>query len=253
MNLNHKPTEEAYAELQQACDFFNQELFNGQLPAFLITMQRQKNTMGYLSKSRFVHRNGTTIDELALNPAFFAVVPLIEILQTIVHEQTHQWQAYFGKPSRSGYHNTQWANKMESVGLMPSSTGQPGGHRTGQHMGDYTIPGGLFDLATQKLLSTGFAVSWFDRFPEPPPPKYAQDENGNVQLALMTMGIEAGPSTSMHVSRPGMFQLPQTENKSNREKYTCPECRINAWGKPGLKLICADCNKLLTSDVDEEM
>lgn len=49
---------------------------------------------------------------------------------------THLWQYHFGKPGRRGYHNKEWANKMESIGLMPSSTGQPGGDKTGDKMAE---------------------------------------------------------------------------------------------------------------------
>lgn len=37
-----RATERAYNELQQAFDFYNQRLFNGELPDCLITFQRGK-------------------------------------------------------------------------------------------------------------------------------------------------------------------------------------------------------------------
>ena len=46
-----RATERAYNELQQAFDFYNQRLFNGELPDCLITFQRGKNTMGYLGSA----------------------------------------------------------------------------------------------------------------------------------------------------------------------------------------------------------
>ena len=51
-------------------------------------------------------------------------------------------QHLFGKPSRRGYHNKECADAMEASGLMPSSTGQFGGRRTGQHMDHYIVEGG---------------------------------------------------------------------------------------------------------------
>ena len=36
-----------------------------------------------------------------------------------------------------GYHNAEWASKMESVGLVPSTTGAPGGARVGQAVSHY--------------------------------------------------------------------------------------------------------------------
>ena len=71
----------------------------------------------------------------------------------------HAWQQHFGNPGRRGYHNEEWADKMESIGLMPSSTGKLGGSRTGEKMADYAIKGGLFMQATDKLLAAGCQAS----------------------------------------------------------------------------------------------
>lgn len=139
-----KPTQQTYEELQVTYDHFNEALFDGSLPPCLITLQRKKKTYGYFSAERFVHANGTRTDEIAMNPAYFAVYPPEEIMQTLVHEMAHLWQYHFGKPGRRGYHNKEWADKMESIGLMPSSTGKPGGARTGDSMADYAIEGGQF-------------------------------------------------------------------------------------------------------------
>lgn len=109
------PTEQAYEELRTAFEFFNRELFGGRLPVCLITLQRRRNCYGFFARRQFVDTRGETTDELAVNPAFFMVVPLAEILQTMAHEQAHLWQAHFGKPGRRGYHNRQWARKMFST------------------------------------------------------------------------------------------------------------------------------------------
>src|SRR5690554_7341919 len=73
------PTTQAYAELQQAFEHYNVDLFDGQIPRCLITMQREKRAYGYYSTQRFVHRDDhTTIDEIAINPAYFGIVPLLD-------------------------------------------------------------------------------------------------------------------------------------------------------------------------------
>lgn len=229
-----KPTQQAYEELQVAYDHFNQTLFDGSLPTCLITLQREKKTYGYFSAERFVHADGKRTDEIAMNPAYFAVCPPEEIMQTLVHEMTHLWQYHFGKPGRGGYHNKEWASKMESIGLMPSSTGQPGGARTGDKMADYAIEGGLFMEEYNKLMQEDFRISWMDRFP-------ARDrllaalESGNIQQFagdLSEMGIEVSENGEMSIKQ---------GNKSNRIKYTCPKCETNLWGKPELNVICGDC------------
>lgn len=267
--LNPRPTEEAYAELQQCFDFYNAELFDGQLPHCLITFQREKRTMGYFSRKRFVRMDGTAhADEIALNPEYFAIVPLIEVLQTVVHEMVHAWQFHFGTPSRACYHNTEWANKMEAIGLMPSDTGAPGGKRTGQKMGDYPVPGGRFMLATQRLLASGFAISWLDRFPaHAPVPQVSTSIAATLKQHPASMVLEAnapqedvrdnaslGAYAALAFATPAQTQagLELQErglgNRSNRSKYTCPGCGNGVWGKPRLNVICGDCNNKFSEE-----
>lgn len=100
-----------------------------------------------------------------MNPAYFAVCPPEEIMQTLCHEMCHLWQHHFGKPGRRGYHNKEWADFMEAIGLMPSSTGAPGGARTGDKMADYAIEGGRFLEAYESLMTDDYRISWMDRFP----------------------------------------------------------------------------------------
>lgn len=222
------PTTQAYAELQGAFEHYNRMLFDGVLPHCLITMQREKRTYGYFSRRRFVHTvDQRSTDEIAINPSYFAVVPLLEILQTIVHEMVHAWQAHFGNPSRPGYHNQEWADKMEAIGLMPSSDGKPGGARTGQKMADYPIPGGAFLVATEELLTSNFKISWCDRFP----PEEAAASRPTSSAAALGAGLT------------GILE-PVAGNRSNRIKFRCPVCAAQAWGKPTLLLICgnSDCD-----------
>ncbi|BCX51909.1 MULTISPECIES: SprT-like domain-containing protein [Comamonas] len=250
------PTQETYNELQMAYDHFNERLFGGQLPSCLITLQREKRTFGYFSAARFASLDGSTTDEIAMNPTYFAVVPIIETLQTQVHEMTHLWQHHFGKPGRGRYHNEEWARKMESIGLMPSSTGQPGGARTGDSMADYAVEGGRFLAACDELLTANFTLSWYDRFP-------SADHviAGQASMANHIQGIEGtkppmasipalaeavkptGLAVAATAGEDGVLTTPA--NRSNRVKYSCSGCKnpVSVWGKPGIKLICGECRK----------
>ena len=147
------PTRSTYDGLTEAYDFFNARLFGGRLPRCLITMQRQKAAYGYFAGGRFGAVDGTEItDEIALNPSHFRSRTTEESLSTLVHEMTHLEQHHFGKPSRNGYHNKQWAALMHAVGLVPSSTGAPGGKETGQKVSHYIAGGGPFDVACAELV-----------------------------------------------------------------------------------------------------
>ncbi len=229
-----KPTEETYSELQTAYDTFNRLLFGGQLPDCIITLQRNKNTQGYFSEKRFTNRHGAKVDEIAMNPTYFAVFPLIETMGTLCHEQHHLWQAHFGKPGRGRYHNVEWANKMESNGLMPSSTGQPGGARTGDYMADYAIEGGRFLTACDVLITQDFKISWYDRFA----PHIAMQAGQKA----VSLSLDLSDELSAIPTDDGVEISIEQVNKSNRSKYSCG-CEINVWGKPGLHLICGECKK----------
>lgn len=159
------PTNQVHQALQFAYDFFNRSLFRGELPPCLISLQRKAKTQGYFSFRRFIAEDGRYTDEIALNPEFFGVLPVLDTLSTLVHEMCHLWQQHFGRPGRRGYHNKEWADKMEAIGLMPSDTHKPGGKRTGEHMGDYILEDGLFMQAARNLLKTEFSIHWYDVYP----------------------------------------------------------------------------------------
>ena len=222
-----QPTEETYGELQTAFDHFNAVLFGNQLPGCLITLQRDSRSDGYFVPERFVNAQGEKTDEIALNPMFFAVVAPARVMQSMCHNMVHLWQAHYGTPGRRRYHNKEWAGMMESIGLMPSDTGEEGGRKVGEKMRDYVIPGRAFEEACNELLTADFTITWKDRFPD-------KEQLENV-VAGDVEGIEPNELAAMGI------EMDAPEQKSNRDKYTCPECKINAWGKPGLSLICGNC------------
>jgi len=208
------PTRSTYDGLTEAYDFFNRRLFGSRLPRCLITMQRQKKAYGYFAGGRFGTKNGDEVtDEIALNPAYFRTRTTRESLSTLVHEMTHLEQHHEGKPSRSGYHNKQWAGLMRRVGLIPSDTGAPGGKDTGQQMTHYIEPGGAFDQACAELEAQGFAVRYVELWGDP--------EKRRKKAASKT-------------------------------KYTCPDCAANAWAKPAINLICGDCDQTMTAEEAED-
>jgi hypothetical protein len=226
-------TEENYTELLTAYEFFNDRLFDGKLPGCLITMQRNKRTLGYYSMDRFVNRTGSRADEIAMNPMYFAARDISEAMQTLVHEMCHQWQRHFGTPSRGRYHNREWGDRMESIGLMPSSTGRPGGKKRGDQMMDYPIEGGLFEKACDELVTNDFTITWLDRFATIPNGGTGAD--AETISDLEDVGVVFGPT-----GQPG------PGGKPTRVKYAHPCAEldgkiINIWGKPGLNVNCGDC------------
>ena len=199
-------TTRVYSALARASAHFDKTLFGSSLPKFMITWQRKRNSRGYFASGRFKAREGeTVVDEVALNPTYFAERTTKEILSTLVHEQVHAWQRQHGKPSRTGYHNVEWAKKMEELGLVPSTTGQPGGDKTGQSVSHFIEAGGPFDRACDDLINQGFKIEIEDREKAAAPAKRAANAS------------------------------------RNKLTYSCSGCGANTWGKAGLNLICGDC------------
>ncbi|TWA81557.1 SprT-like family protein [Azospirillum brasilense] len=214
------PTAQAYGDLNRAYEFFNERLFGGDLPGCLITFQRKKGCAGYFSGRRFRSADGSEVtDEIALNPVHFHM-GTVEVLQTLVHEMVHLWQHHYGTPSRATYHNTEWADKMEAVGLIPSDTGQPGGKRVGQKVSDYPAPGGPFELACDDLVRDGYGVAWIEN---------------TVSAAAAIAGDSISDDGEGDEAEDAEAAAAAAKKKV---KYSCPACGCNAWGKPGLHLIC---------------
>ena len=202
------PTTQTYDALNRAYDSFNARLFAARLPRCLITMQRQKGSRGYFAGGKFVTRDGQVVtDEIALNPKHFLERTTKEVLSTLVHEMTHLEQHHFGKPSRSGYHNKEWAELMRAVGLIPSDTGEPGGKDVGQRVTHYIEIGGKFDRACNSLIDVGLRLDYADRVAE-------------------NKTTTAGKAAS-------------------KTKHTCATCGANAWATATTKLKCGDCDALM--------
>ena len=208
-----KPTRETYDPLQLAYENLNRALFEGSLPNCLITLQRSKKSYGYFCGDRFGKSDGTLTDEIALNPSYFRDRPQEEVLATLAHEMAHLWQHHFGKPGRGRYHNREWAEKMKSIGLQPTSTGKDDGPETGDVMGHLIVPDGPFDRVVRKQLARGLVVSWTEQPEKRPVP--GDDVEGNEDA--------------------------QAESKSGkRVRYICPHGDMKAWAKHGAKLVCGE-------------
>lgn len=275
-----KPTTECYQTLSSAYEYFSSALFAGQLPDVIITFHRQRKVMGYASIGRWVNDKRQYVDELAVNPEYFAKYPLIEICQTLCHEMVHIWQAHYGTPGRRGYHNAQWAKKMVQLGLIPSSTGKPGGQNTGEWMMDYVLLDGPFHKACKELLKNGYRLPWVDRYPvyrldlpitayDDKGSEYELTENLNPRSTAAISAMRAEKEdwevmTEQHSSErtfsgaheaidllygdDNLSELitSKPKHRSGRVKYVCKACHIQLWGKPGLNVVCGDCNKKLS-------
>lgn len=197
-------TKEIYDALQRAYDFYNERLFDGKLPGALIVMSRKKTSRGHYSPGRYINKAGVPADEISLNPEFFAVRSVEEVLSTLSHEACHQLQFHYGHEVRSGYHDKQFADMMQEIGLITSHTGFPGGDRVGERMSHYIAENGKFIMATRELLESDFGLLWYDRYPNltlmRPPSlddiKHAEDQRKEIEAEVERQKKEAGKGKS---------------------------------------------------------
>lgn len=213
---NATPTAATYGDLNRAYAFFNDRLFGNRLPDCLITLQRHKGARGYFSPERFQSKGGEVVDEIALNPEHFGRTAR-EILSTLVHEMTHLEQQHFGKPSRGGYHNKQWATFMKAVGLHPSDTAAPGGKETGQFISHYIIEGGAYDVAFAEFEKGGFTDLFMDHTPE-------------------------GEAAKKR----------RAKKNASKTPFECETCGLKAWAKPGASLWCGECQQPMICTAENE-
>lgn len=166
--LIQDPTRTMYTGLQDAYDYMNRHLFmpafGQQLPNCLLTLRATGKTFGYFSADRFVGDDGKLAHEIALNPASFACRSVELSLSTMAHEMCHLQQHVDKSAGRSTYHNTEFSNRMEKIGLITSTTGRPGGKRVAQQMSHYIDPNGEFIRVIRPFLAEGYRARWADRF-----------------------------------------------------------------------------------------
>jgi hypothetical protein len=262
------PSEELYKSLHFAFNHFNQELFRGKLPDVIFTVQRQVDVVGYFAAERWVSPTGKRRHEIAINPVHMGQSRVIEVMQTLVHEMVHCWQYCYGKPGRASYHNKEWANKMRTIGLHPSSTGKPGGKQTGQVMSDYPVEGGEFMQSCHRLVTQeNFRLPWIYRLSLPEgiklepvaPLEFSEEEPVTHHLMdsepetfdppLEVMPSDISPldpdvylfNTYQDLLPAGSFYSPPKTSAKRKTKYECPSCFTRVWGKPGIHLVCGDC------------
>ncbi len=236
-----KTTRSLYEALEKAFDHFNQTLFDGKLPRCLITLRSNRGYAGSLSKERWLHPNGTKTHELSINPLFINDQCLIKLFEVIVHEQAHLFHVLNGTSCRYGYHDKNWAETMESLGLVPSHNGEVGGKKTGQKMSQYVLKGGTFYEASKSLLSSGFNLEWVDSFYI----NSKQVSTNTFYSAITNSDLESLLNANVSFDI-GQLIHNYKSNSSSYEKrkfkYTCSKCGVSVWGKANLNLNCGDCN-----------
>lgn len=223
-----KPTRELFAAYRATFRYLNKELFAGSLPEPVLNLSRHANCYGFFAAARWQRATAAgaadVAHEISLNPDTMIGREPRDVAATLAHEMAHLWQEEHGKPQRRGYHDQEWAAKMDEIGLVPSSTGAPGGKRTGQKMSHYVSEGGRFAVAFAAM-PPECLLPWTSR------------------ATLVARGPARGPAGGGEGGEDegGEGAEPKPKDPS-KVKYTCSgACACNVWGKVGLAILCGEC------------
>lgn len=112
------PHRETAATLHGWFDRFNAEFFQDRLPTGFLQLDpsRRRGVGGYRGG-----RNGVgALHEINLDLRQ-PDRPLCAALAAMLHCMVHEWQELYGTPGKRGYHNREFAEKCEALGIPCSS------------------------------------------------------------------------------------------------------------------------------------
>ena len=242
-----------YKELQQAYEFYNNELFDNYLPECIITLEKTMKYIGYFEADSYRENKengeGGKKHEIRMSSEYFAVRPIEMTLSTVVHEMCHMYCHILKIGGRRGYHNKDWAETMERVGLIPSDTGLKDGKKTGDKMSHYIAENGLFEIKTKKIIKNGFILPLvavlmndvvcytYDEAKEKAVPGkqnvFLDEENNEVKGKPVLCGTDNGGKDIVKI-------LIEKKSAKTRSLYIC-KCKNKVYGKTGLSMKCNDC------------
>ena len=76
------------------------------------------------------------------------------------------------------------------------------------------------------------------------------EPDGRFALAAKTF-LERN-SLGLYIDRAGEDEKKaRTRKAASKTRYTCPACELNAWAKPGVNLVCGDCQEEMESEEPE--
>lgn len=210
--MSNSLTQAQYEVLDAGYKFFNEKLFKNELPECMIVLHRKKSSRGYFHAQRYIERQAIkstqkktikSYDELSLNPDTFDRTDQ-SIMSTLVHEMCHVWQ----------FHCTEKGKEKKSA--YHDKIWAKKMEEVGLMPSTTGAPNGK--KTGQKVTHYVIEGGVFEK---------------NCKKFLSNRSIKLSS-----------FQLPGTGRDSNKNKsaYLC-SCGTKIWGKPGLNVICGDCEE----------
>lgn len=200
----------AVGQLEKMYHTLNTDLFGGELPTPIITVQSKPGTYGHCSCAKVWKNKGT--EQYEMNIAAEALsVEIEEVLDTLIHEMIHLYCREKGiqEVSRGGkYHNGRFRALAEEKGLVCVKAGQYGWNTVGQ--------------GNDRLIEYALEKGWSEI-------KIARE-------GLPGIRVPAGGAAHSEPGTAGGERRP-----SSTRKYQCPKCGNSVRATKSVNLICGDC------------
>ena len=114
------PLQKLSVFLYQWADLFNRVFFEGKLATPVISFQKTNHKMlGHFVPGR---NHLGLMWNININVVHLKR-PICWVLCTLLHEQLHEWQQEFGKPSGNNYHNKEFREKSRALGIPSNDRG----------------------------------------------------------------------------------------------------------------------------------
>ena len=209
----------AVGQLEKIYNSINTDLFDGELPVPIITVQSKPGTYGHCSVAKVWQRKDGSTYELNI-AAEVLNYPIEETLDTMIHEMVHLYCREKGikEVSRGGkYHNGKFKEEAEKRGLECYKCGSYGWN---------TRPS---DKLVEYALEKGWSEIQIGRNHLPPAIRTGGTGTGQSGAGSLTGGTEGGGK------RP-----------SSTRKVVCPKCGQSVRATKTVNIICGDCMEKMT-------
>ena len=156
-SLPKTPTQDVADHFQVIFDYFNEVLFEEQLPRdCMLSFATHGRSRAFFTPARWA-KNGEAITahELSLNPMLLNEDKRYA-LSWLVRLMVELWQSEYGidrtrRSQQKRYYNREYSDKMAEVGLPCSSDGTPEGKKTGYSMRHWIEKGSAFEDAVKAM------------------------------------------------------------------------------------------------------
>lgn len=120
------------AEIRRAFDFWNERVWDGELPVPVFNFHPQPPNgarLGHFLEDAWKagDRRSRDQDEIVFYADLCLKEGMRQVLATLVHEMVHLWQRHHGVPSRNNHHNLQWHAEARRAGFR-TTKGDYRGH-----------------------------------------------------------------------------------------------------------------------------